>query len=205
MPSLSDWITGLPVSSPGASVYSGVVIQDGVAKQTPAIQLGAIPRLYVPSSRNLTLADTRGGILTSSSAGTVAMTLPTFWELDFTRDADNPVELVLLIQRGGVGSLVVTPSLYHGSVANEAAMLALNPTSIGDWCVRTDDSSHVYVHTSGDGNSAGHWTEITDAPANAPTAAGILVEWNDLDPQYREKDHPPVMLVTNGNDSWVAM
>jgi hypothetical protein len=188
MPSLSDWITGLPVSSPGASVYSGVVIQDGVAKQTPAIQLGAIPRLYVPSSRNLTLADTRGGILTSSSAGTVAMTLPTFWELDFTRDADNPVELVLLIQRGGVGSLVVTPSLYHGSVANEAAMLALNPTS-----------------TSGDGNSAGHWTEITDAPANAPTAAGILVEWNDLDPQYLEKDHPPVMLVTNGNDSWVAM
>ena len=31
--------------------------------------------------------------------------LPTFYELGFTRDEDNPVELCFLVQRGGLGTL----------------------------------------------------------------------------------------------------
>jgi hypothetical protein len=201
----ANFVASLDDSEAGAAAYAGVVVEDGVAKQTPAINLGEIPRLAANSSRNLTINDVRAGIITSYSSGTTVLKLPTFYELGWTRDSGNPVELCLMFERGGTGALFVNPSLYLGSVASQAAMLALNPTEIGDFCKRSDVSNHFFMHTSGDGDSAGHWTDIGSSATNIPTTAGVAIEWNDLDPSTRPQWGAEVLLKTNGHDSWYAV
>lgn len=200
----SSWLNSLATSTPGGTVYNGIVIQDGVPKKTPALQFGAVPRLYINApGRDLTLSDTRSGILTSASSGTTIFKIPTMYAMGFVRNAANPMEITLLLQRGGTGPLIMGYHLYLGLV-NAAAMVLLNPVSIGDYVRRSDDSNAVYRLTALPASSSGNWTKITGSPTNLPTAAGIVVQWNDHDPQYLPKDHDPVLLTSNGLDSWVA-
>jgi len=118
-----------------------------ILKLAPITALGRIPRIFVPAGNTtLTLAYSRGGIITSTSSGSTTLLLPTMAALGYTRNSTNPVELAFLFQRGGLGPLFV----------------------------------------------------------NADTAGGVTINWNDLDPQYLPKDHPPVMLISTGANTWAA-
>lgn len=80
-------------------------------KKFTASPLGQMPALNLASGANtLTLTMARGGILASTSPGSTTLTIPTFATLGYTRDSSNPVELVILLQRRGLGGLFVNPA-----------------------------------------------------------------------------------------------
>ena len=67
---------------------------------------------------------------------------------------------------------------YLGSVADEAAMLALIGEQ-GDWCTRTDNGK-VYVITGADPTQIGDWTALTyPGAATNPGGSDTQVQFND--------------------------
>src|SRR6187431_878937 len=80
-----------------AFVLAGNAQATATLKLAPINDLGSIPRLYVTTG-TLTLAQSRGGILTSSSSGNTVLTLPLLSTLGYTRDASNPVEPAYVFQ-----------------------------------------------------------------------------------------------------------
>ena len=77
-----------------------------VLKLAPITDLGRVPRLNV-TSRTLTLADTRSGILSSTGSGSCALLVPTMAAMGYTRNDSNPVDLMFVFQRCGLGGIFV--------------------------------------------------------------------------------------------------
>lgn len=195
--------------SPSTAAYQRIVTFEG-ADQSSAVPLlvtpsvrGRVSVLYKPTG-TLQLAETQADVVASDSSGSVVWVLPTFSQLGYTRTAGTTPELSFRVQRQGLGPLFVTPSSYLGSVASSAAMVALTPVLVGDWCQRSDDSNAPYQCVALPSSTAGNWVKQTGA--NAPTSAGIVVHWNNHDPQFLPQFHEPVMLMTcgAGSDEWVA-
>lgn len=137
-----------------------------VPKKFVVLKPGRPRRVYAPSSRNLTLADTLANPLTSTSAGTTILKLLTHSMFGVTRDPSDPEEIEFAFQTGGLGPLLVTPSVYRGAVASQAAMVALSLSVLGDWVQRTDASNAVYQLTTAGYATAGNWT--VQSGANRP-------------------------------------
>lgn len=194
--------------TPGAGAYQRVLgfegatqasATTGLFKVTP---LGTIPRKYLSSgSTTMTQTLSRGGILTSTSAGATSILIPTAAAMGFIRDSTNPVEMAFLCQNFGTGGLFINKNVYLGAVATQAAMLALT-ANVGDFCQRTDLSNAMYELTALPAATLGNW--VLRNGVNAPTTAGIVVLFNDRDTQYLTAGHPPVMLTTYGYDQWYA-
>lgn len=95
------------------------------------------------------------------------------------------------------------PRIFFGATADQAAMVALSNALPGDWCTRTDASSAVYQLTASPYSTAANWVARTDDLA--PTTPQVVINWNDLDPQYLAMEHPEVKLTTKDfYDYWVA-
>ena len=104
-----DYATSLAAASAG--IDGDVVgLQSGTPVRFQTIQPGLMSSLALNSSRVMTLADTRGGVITPEGPGNVVLTIPTFAVLGHTRNASNPQELILLYQRGGLGRFFITPA-----------------------------------------------------------------------------------------------
>ena len=194
--------TGLEVFTRGLAMVGADKASAALAL-IPMVPLGRMPRLYAPASRVLTLADTRGGVISSTNPGTTILTLPTMAQLGITRDANNPLEFVFIVQRGvGAGPFFLNPSVYLGSVASQAAMLALS-AQVGDWCQRSDLANQRFYLAVAGASTLANWTAVTPGASNAPGTA-ITINWNNIDPQYLSAGHAPILLVSNGLDSYEA-
>ena len=68
--------------------------------------------------------------------------------------------------RGGGGST----RTYRGVVASQAAMLALSPVSVGDWCARSDLSNQIFELTVAGPATLANWTGYA---AGAATFAAL--------------------------------
>lgn len=115
--------SSIPVASVNAVAEGILGFQDAALKRFPLTKLGSIDRLYINVGRDLTLADMRTGIITSTSAGNIVLVLPTFAALGWTRNAATPRELIFLFERDGLGPLFVNPSAGVTITWND-----LNPT-----------------------------------------------------------------------------
>ena len=187
-------------------VYTSVLGLSGSSKATatlkyfPVTTLGSLPRLYLAAGANtLTTLMMRGGVLSSTSAGSTTLLLPTTSRLGVTRNGANPVEMCFLVQRTGLGGLFVNSASNKGTIASQAAMLAL-VAAVEDYCVRSDLSNAVYMLTALPASTLGNWTVVA---GGLPSAVSAIV-WNNLDTQYLPQYHPPVMLTTYGDNVWYA-
>lgn len=73
-----------------------------------------------------------------------------------------------LIPAANIPAIAITE--YLGSVANEAAMLALAGEK-GDWCIRSD-SGAVWIITGADPSLIGDWTQVSYPAAPVSSVAG---------------------------------
>lgn len=219
MPSPIELLTLLSSTIPAASgtgAVTGILgFEDGVLVRFLPTQVGNLPRLNAPASRPLVRADSRGGIITSTIPGTTILTLPTMAQLGYVRNATNPMELFFLFQRGGLGPLFVNSCTYLGSVASQSAMLALSAAQVCDYCFRSDLGQSFYLTAAGPA-TLGNWTAHPTGAANQPNTTGlagspgVAINWatapsgESYDPQYLPQHHAPVMLTSNGLDSYEA-
>lgn len=179
----------------GTEVFPGVSGGDNYRFTTGAVALLLLTGAVVPAELvldeevmpiSLAWADQAANELlagpVSGGAATPAFRTLVIDDLPFAGDANGVATL------DGSGKLPAAqlPDLaitdYLGTVANEAAMLALTG-ELGDWAIRTDDSK-VYVIVGPDPSDAGDWLAmsypvgtggtVTSVDLTAP-AAGITV------------------------------
>lgn len=103
--------TDVPASTGSGAYLKAIVLEgtaqtDAVLKTADIIRPGRIRRYWLPSgSTTLTLSMLLSGVLSSSSAGSTAVLIPTMASLGFTRDATDTQELAIPLQRCGLGPL----------------------------------------------------------------------------------------------------
>jgi hypothetical protein len=193
----------LPAAPSNLAAQKLLGVGDGALYTFPVQNLGEEGIQFVNASRVITAADFNGGIMAVTSSAATILTLPTFWRLGFTDS--NSKKKVLTVMRAGLGALFVTPATYRGSVASQAAMLALPVVTPEDYCYRSD-LGQFFVLTTGVPATLANWLSVPSGDANKPLQANVGINWglnSQFDPQYLEADLP-VMLTSKSTDQWRA-
>jgi hypothetical protein len=97
--------------------------------QFPIVIPGIYKQLNITGNGTLTLAMMRAGaVLTSTSAASTTLLLPTMATLGFTRPSDGTANLYFDVQRGGLGPLFVNPASGVTIIWND-----LDPQYMTQW------------------------------------------------------------------------
>ncbi len=146
------------------------------------------------------------GCFVSTLSTATVWTLPTLATLDWTWTFGS--NLIIPIQRQGLGAVFLNPAICRGTVVSQAAMLAVLGASTGDYVIRSDLGGQVF-HLTGSVVAGGqlastlaNWTAYPTGRANQPTAAGVVIHDPDNLAASNLTRWQTTVLKLVGHDEW---
>lgn len=161
-----------------------------------------------PTNTAFTLGEICAGLgcFVSTLSTATVWTLPTLYQLGWTWAFGK--NLVIPVQRQGLGAVFLNPAICRGTVATQAAMLGVLGATTGDYVLRSDLANQVFLLTgtvvSGgqQASTLANWTALPTGPANLPTAAGIVIHDPDGLAPSNLTQWQTTLLKLVGPDEW---